>query len=327
MPSLLTDRRALFAVVVLVTLLLISTVWWTNRIDPDAAYIAVLGVAQDGGHPQIGCLKECCTEAAKKDRGHMVASIALVDPAGGRRWVFDATPDLPAQLRLLDEIAPSHRDPATRDLGLDGIFLTHAHMGHYTGLMHLGREAMSARGLPVYAMPRMREFLSRNGPWDQLIALQNIEILGLAADRIVELGGEITVTPLLVPHRDEYSETVGFVIATRKARALYLPDIDKWEKWERPLADLLADVDYAFIDATFYSPGELPGRSAEEIPHPTIQETITLLESLSERERGKVYFTHLNHSNPAFDKDSAAHAAVRDAGMNFAREGEVYRLD
>ena len=153
MSALLANRRVLVALLLLALALVVSTFWWVKRDDPDAAFITVLGVAQDGGHPQIGCLKECCAEASKKGRGHLVSCIALVDPASGRRWIFDATPDLPEQLRRLDEIAPAHRDPATRDLGVDGIFLTHAHMGHYTGLMHLGREALGGRGISVYAMP------------------------------------------------------------------------------------------------------------------------------------------------------------------------------
>ncbi len=327
MTSLLSNQRAMLALVLVAGLLVISGIWLTTRENPDAAYIAVLGVAQDGGHPQIGCLKDCCTEISKKNRGHMVSCLALVDPASGRRWVFDATPDFPAQLRLLDEIAPSYRDPATRDLGIDGIFLTHAHMGHYTGLMHLGREALGATGIPVYALPRMREFLSRNGPWDQLVGLQNIEILALQPDRVVELGGEITVTPILVPHRDEYSETAGFLIATRRARALYVPDIDKWERWDRQLVDILAEVDLAFIDATFFSAAELPERNLEEIPHPTVQETIALLESLPERERRKVHFIHLNHSNPALDSGGVAYKTIKTAGMQVAQQGSTYRLD
>ena len=327
MRSLLSNRRALIAQLLLSAFLVISAIWWTARENPDAPYIAVLGIAQDGGHPQIGCLKECCADAAKKNRGHMVSCLALVDPASGRRWIFDATPDFPDQLRLLDELAPAHRDPATRDLGIDGIFLTHAHMGHYTGLMHLGREALGATGVPVYALPRMREFLSRNGPWEQLVGLQNIEILALQPDRVVELGGEITVTPVLVPHRDEYSETAAFLIATRKARALYVPDIDKWEKWERQLADVIAEVDLAFIDATFFSAAELPDRSLAEIPHPTVQETMTLLESLPERERRKVHFIHLNHSNPALDKGDSAAKAIRTAGMQVAEQGSLHKLD
>jgi pyrroloquinoline quinone biosynthesis protein B len=327
MFAILEAHRGRIVAALLVFVLVLVVFWLAGRGGGDAPYLAVLGIAQDGGHPQIGCIKECCIDASEPGRGHLVSCLALVDPASGRRWIFDATPDLPEQLRRLDEIAPSLRDPQSRDIGIDGIFLTHAHMGHYTGLMHLGREALGAQGIPVYAMPRMREFLRGNGPWDQLVSLGNVEVRTLEADRVVELGGKITVTPWVVPHRDEYSETVGFLIETPKARALYLPDIDKWERWERELPEVLKDLDYAFIDATFFSADELPGRSLEEIPHPTIQESIALLESLPERQRAKVQFIHLNHSNPALDKKSPERGAIRAAGMHVADEGRTYRLD
>jgi pyrroloquinoline quinone biosynthesis protein B len=327
MSAILANRRFLAALFLLALGLLLIAFWWMQRSDPNAPYIAVLGTAQDGGHPHIGCVKECCRDASENEREHLVSCIALVDPGSGRRWIFDATPDFPEQLRRLDGLAPALRDPATRDIGVDGVFLTHAHMGHYTGLMFLGREAHGANGLPVYAMPRMREFLRGNGPWDQLIALQNIEVLALEADREVELGGELSVTPWLVPHRDEYTETVGFLIESKKSKALFLPDIDKWDRWERSLGEVLKDIDYAFIDATFFSADELPGRSLEEIPHPTITETIALLEGLSERQREKVHFIHLNHSNPAFGKKSPERGIIKAAGMNVAEEGGVYRLD
>eukprot|EP00957_Ditylum_brightwellii_P156501 11911053-Ditylum_brightwellii.AAC.1 len=69
-------------------------------------------------------------------------------------------------------VAPTKKTP-------DGIFLTHAHIGHYTGLMYLGREALGAVDVPVYAMPRMRSFLKNNGPWSQLVSLGNINIQNL----------------------------------------------------------------------------------------------------------------------------------------------------
>ena len=87
--------------------------------------------------------------------------------------MFDATPDMTAQLEHLNTI----------DTGLafmpNGIFLTHAHIGHYTGLMYLGKEAINANCIPVYTMPRMNDFLKRNGPWNQLVLLDNIELLPL----------------------------------------------------------------------------------------------------------------------------------------------------
>jgi pyrroloquinoline quinone biosynthesis protein B len=299
----------------------------TIHAQDDAPYLVVLGIAQDGGRPHIACQKPCCTRPAAAGHRDLVSCLALVDPGRGQRWIFDATPDLPEQLRLLDRIAPRPIDPKSRDIGVQGIFLTHAHIGHYPGLMYLGREAMGAHDVPVYALPRMRKFLRTNGPWDQLVKLENIAIRDLEADRAVDLGAGITVTPWLVPHRDEYSETAAFLIRTRGGAALFLPDIDKWSRWERHLASVLGEVDYAFIDATFFSSDELPGRSLEEIPHPTIQETMQLLADLPVSERHKIRFIHLNHSNPAFDRQGEALGAIRQAGMDVAEEGAVYRFE
>jgi len=284
----------------------------------NAPFVVVLGIAQDGGYPQAGCRKECCRKAwADPSRRAHIASLAIVDPAGGRRWLVDATPDFREQLHRLDAIAPSASTP-----GLEGILLTHAHIGHYTGLMQLGREVMGAHAVSVYAMPRMRKFLETSGPWDQLVRLSNIELKPLEADRAVRLSEKISVTPLQVPHRDEYSETVGFVVAGPKRSVLYLPDIDKWEKWSKPLEEVLSKVSLAFLDGTFYGEGEIPGRDMSEIPHPFMIETLARLARLPEKERAKVRFIHLNHTNPALDPKSEARRDVEAAGMGVAIEGD-----
>ncbi|MCI0409201.1 MAG: MBL fold metallo-hydrolase [Acidobacteria bacterium] len=278
----------------------------------------VLGIAQDGGYPQAGCTKECCKKAwASPPRRRSVASLAIVDPGTRRRWLIDATPDFREQLRVLDEIAPAASSP-----GLDGIFLTHGHIGHYTGLMQLGREVMGAKGVPVYAMPRMRKFLETSGPWDQLLKLGNITLRSLDAAGPVILNSRLSVTPLLVPHRDEYTETVGFVIRGPSRAVLYLPDIDKWAKWTTPLAEALSSVDVAYLDGTFYGEGEIPGRNMAEIPHPFMVETLALLAPLPPEQRAKVRFIHLNHTNPALDSASGASRDLTKAGFQVAGDRE-----
>jgi pyrroloquinoline quinone biosynthesis protein B len=278
----------------------------------------VLGIAQDGGYPQAGCRRECCARAWRDASLHSgVSCLGIVDPATGQRWLLDATPDFPQQLRALDELAPATSVP-----GLAGIFLTHAHIGHYTGLMHLGREAIGARNVPVYAMPRMREFLVSNGPWDQLVRLENIELRALSADEPVALNERLTATPVLVPHRDEYSETVGFRIEGPNHSVLYIPDIDKWERWNRPIEKLIAEVDVAYLDGTFFAEGEIPGRSMAEVPHPFIEESMQHFAGLPTAERAKIRFIHLNHTNPALRADSPARREIERAGFRVAEIGE-----
>lgn len=268
-------------------------------------YLLVLGVAQDGGHPQPGCRRPCCTSGRP---GHLPACLGIVDPASGGRWLVDATPALPQQLAALEAAAGP---------GLDGVLLTHAHIGHYTGLVWLGREAMSTRGLPLHTQPRMAAFLRDHAPWSQLVALGNVELR--VADE-VHLAPGLSARALRLPHRDELSETVAWRVQGPRRAALWLPDIDRWEDWEIPLEDALADVDLAFLDGTFWADGEL-GRDMAEVPHPRVRDTLARLAPLPARERAKVHFVHLNHTNPALDPGSPEAAAVATAGSAIAREG------
>lgn len=289
-----------------------------DRVAADEPFVIVLGVAQDGGYPQAGCSKPCCA-AAWEDaaRARSVSCIAVVDPATSQRWMFDATPDFRAQLRRLDAVEPDERMP-----GLDGIFLTHAHIGHYTGLLHLGHEVIGAEAVPVWVMPRMRQFLETHGPWEQLVTMGNIVLHDLADGEPVQLNDRITVTPIRVPHREEYSEVVGFRIEGPARSVLFIPDIDKWTRWETPVEAVVATVDVAYLDGTFHDQDELPHRDMSEIPHPFVVESIMRFADEPAGERAKVRFIHLNHSNPALDPGSEARRAIERAGMRVAEEGE-----
>lgn len=287
-------------------------------------YLLVLGTAQDGGLPHAACSGPHCSRA-RRDPGfrRLVASLALVDPAESppRVFLIDATPDVAEQLRLLEPLRPRPPvDPAGRETvdraPLDGILLTHAHMGHYLGLATFGYEVVSTHGLPVWTTPRMASYLQHNGPWSQLVDFGNIELRSLAPGASVRLTPRLEVTALAVPHRDELSDTVGFVIAGPSRRVLYVPDTDRWDSWDPPLGERLEGIDVALLDGTFYSPDELPGRSIEQIGHPLIETTMDLLSERVAAGSLAVYFTHLNHSNPAVDPEGPEAAAVRRRGFH-----------
>lgn len=281
-------------------------------------YVVVLGIAQDAGFPQIGCEKEQCKRYWQGEVGPRYASsIALVDPSNQSTWIFDATPDIKYQLQALKHQVPGY--------SLEGIFLTHAHIGHYTGLMQLGHEAMGAKEVPVFAMPKMANFLKSNGPWSQLVNYRNIILNGLQADRPTFLTSELSVTPFLVPHRDEYSETVGYKIQHGETSLLYIPDINKWELWEKSIEEEILKVDYALLDGTFYDSSELPGRDMSEIPHPFIQESIQRFSKLGPTEKQKIIFTHFNHTNPLI-LDNPERDDVISLGYRVAEEGLVIIL-
>jgi pyrroloquinoline quinone biosynthesis protein B len=288
-----------------------------------APFLIVLGVAQDGGSPQAGSPQESGWHDPGMRR-HATA-LAIVENAGERRWLFDATPDFPAQLNRLDEMTLSRRRP-----GIDGIFLTHAHIGHYTGLMFLGKEVMGTQGVPVYAMPRMSAFLRDNGPWSQLVKLENIALRPLADHKTVPLGHGLSVTPLLVPHRQEFSEVVGFRIAGPSRSVLFIPDIDSWKEWDAAGTRIeaeIAKVDVAYLDGTFFANGEIPGRDMSGFPHPFIQASLARFAKLPPAERAKIRFIHLNHTNKALWPGTAERRAIEDAGMRVAEEGERIELE
>ena len=290
---------------------------------PPAPYVVVLGIAQDGGYPHAGCRRSCCQEAfSNPARGRHVSSLAIVDPESQQRWIIDCTPDFRFQLKELGRLEPARRGQPP----LDGIFLTHAHIGHYSGLVHLGREVMGTRNLPVFAMPRMTEFLRSQGPWSQLVSLGNIQLKALEAEKPTRLNPRLTVTPLLVPHRDEFSETVGFQVQGPRHQVLFIPDIDKWERWDRQIEKLVVQSDRAYLDGTFFTADELPGRDISEIPHPFIIESIQRFAALPDGQREKIHFIHLNHTNPALQRGSAARRQVNRAGMAVARQGEKFPL-
>jgi pyrroloquinoline quinone biosynthesis protein B len=212
--------------------------------------------------------------------------LGLVDHASHQSWLIDATPDFREQLHTLHNLAP--------DCPLAGIVLTHAHMGHYMGLVHLGREAMDTRDLPVYATPRLASFLLDNAPWSQLVTLRNIELRLLASGTDIQLGANLHLTPFLVPHRDELSDTLALVVRGPARRLFYCPDIDAWDKWEHNLRDFVTGIDIVLLDATFFSADEHPGRDLSEIPHPLVTDTAERLAGVD----GDVRLIHLNHTNP-----------------------------
>ncbi|GGH19314.1 MBL fold metallo-hydrolase [Pedobacter zeae] len=281
-------------------------------------YVLVLGVAQDGGYPHMGCQKNCCTLAWKNQKLRKnVVSLALVDPKSKKWWLFEATPDIKLQLQDFRK-----RTNEAYPYLPEGIFITHAHIGHYTGLMEFGREVMSANRLKVYTLPKLKSFLEQNGPWSQLAKLNNINLVTLSDDQSIDIANN-KITAFTVPHRDEFSETAGFKIETPTKKYLFIPDIDKWSKWNKNIIDEVKKVDIAMIDATFYSNTELGNRPIAEVPHPLVTETEKLFSMESPNVKNKIFFIHFNHTNPLL-WDPTYQKQVLKNGFHFAKQGDIY---
>lgn len=288
----------------------------------DKTAIIILGNVQDAGSPQIGCTKECCKSLFKEpDENRKVVSLGIVDPINNSSYLIDASPDITSQLKILN----SYKTDQTIEIPTS-IFLTHAHIGHYTGLMYFGKEAMNTNDLNVFVMPRMKIFLESNGPWSQLVTNNNIILNELIQNQRINLSSTLKMTPFNVPHRDEYSETVGFLIEGPNKKALFIPDIDKWDKWDKSIIDEISKVDYAFIDATFYDAVEINNRDISTIPHPFIIESMQLFEKLSNVEKNKINFIHFNHTNPVLNPTSKQTNIIKNSGFNIARINDVFEL-
>ena len=284
--------------------------------------LIILGTIQGAGLPQINWDKTCCEKLhLHSGPNRKVVSLGFVDTENKEIYIFEATPDISSQLANLSEFENfSASDIPT------GVFLTHAHIGHYTGLMYFGKEATDASNVPVYAMPKMKDFLEKNGPWSQLVNDKNIVLIELNKEEKIAVNSNLTIIPFIVPHRDEFSETVGYKIIGPNNSALFIPDIDKWQKWEKDIIKEIENVDYAFLDATFYSRDEILDREISEIPHPFVLESMEHFKDLSPENKSKIYFIHINHSNPILDPGNSKTGLIEKEGYHVAKVNDIFEM-
>ena len=279
--------------------------------------INILGTAQDGGYPQIGCKEQCCASAWNNESlARLPSCISLINSTKKKYWLFDVTPEIKKQMQMLDSY----------DYSLSGVFITHAHIGHYMGLINFGLEVMNLDKIPVYVMPRMKSFLENNSIMDQLISNDNINLIQLSDKGYQSLDGVI-IKPFNVPHRNELSETVGFQIKGEGKSVIYLPDIDSWDGWENKLLDLIQSNDILFLDGTFFSKDELKLRDISKIPHPSITDTMDRLSNLDSELKKKIHFIHFNHTNEVLKEGSNAANSVIKNGFLLSKEGESFEIN
>lgn len=287
--------------------------------------VKVIGTAQDGGIPHIGCFCSNCQRAWKKPQlSRFISSLAVFDLTENKTILVDATPDMRAQTMMIRERMKPKR--TTNRYWPDGILLTHAHIGHYTGLMFYGYEALSTDRLPVYCSKRMKNFLTQNGPWSQLVDQKNILAKTISPGQRFSVTSQISILALQVPHRDEYSDTLGFQIKGPKRSLLYIPDIHNWKIWDRSVVEEVQKVDIALLDGTFFSPEELPSRNLSSIGHPFILDSMKILSDIAQSGKTQIFFTHLNHSNLALDPDGDSRKIIKKNTFFLAEDGMEFPL-
>ena len=277
----------------------------------------VLGTSQDAGYPQVGCKNICCQTAwDNPELKKFPSSIAIINKEDRKYWLIDITPEIKTQIQMIDKF----------DCSLEGIFITHAHIGHYMGLINLGLEVMNLKNIPVYVMPKMKEFIINNTLLNQLVENNNIK-LSLISDGIdININDNFTIQAFDVPHRNELSETVGYKIIGQKKSAIYMPDIDSWDRFEKNLFKLINNNDILFLDGTFYQKSEIKTRDIKKIPHPSIVDTMDMLMDLSDEDKQKIHFIHFNHTNDAIREGSEAYNTIIDSGFSISRENQKFNL-
>lgn len=286
------------------------------------AEVVVLGTAQDGGLPHAGCLCANCRAARMDQRlRRLPASVGIVD---GDEWaLIDATNAFGEQLHRLWTRRPAslthaeerYRPPET-------IILTHAHTGHYFGLWQLDRSVLAARAVRVLAPPATARFLNGQEPWRTMSHEGFIVIDALPIGEPLSVTASVEIVAELVPHRAEWpTDTVGLFLRGPGRTALYLPDIDRWDAWERDIVEVVGAVDVALLDGTFWARPTSAG-----VPHPPMLETMERLQRIVDAGRTTVAFTHLNHSNPALTPGSVAERETVRRGFHIAVEDSSYAL-
>ena len=64
----------------------------------------------------------------------------------------------------------------------------------------------------------------------------------------------------------------------------------------------------------------------DHLTHPFIIESLKLFKELDESEKSKVYFIHLNHTNPLHYPNSAEYLKVKQMGWEVGVEGMEFEI-
>lgn len=69
----------------------------------------------------------------------------------------------------------------------------------------------------VWGTPSVHDFLSSNQPWSTYIKNGNLQLQHLQPGLPVQLSAAVKAMVIVVPHRAEFSDAVGFYVEVRKS--------------------------------------------------------------------------------------------------------------
>ena len=278
--------------------------------------VTVLGIAQDGGHPQPGCLRACCANITEP---HYPVSLGIRS-SEGTNLLIEATRHLGDQFTLWGQTKVDH------------LLLTHAHFGHVDGLGLFGRETLAAQGIELHVSDDMYHLVDQTPQWNLMVQQGVFDIRTFTAGDVVFNQGNLSVEAVRIPHRDELSDMHAFIIRGPNKSLLFLPDHDTWDETltvhnSTSIREWLSkmNVDIALIDGTFWSEDELGGRNQAHVPHPPVLQTLKMLGEKIDGDP-EILFTHLNHTNPLYNQQSREWSEVEKLGWSVAYQGQRFTL-
>lgn len=266
--------------------------------------VEVLGNTQDGGVPHLECSCDLCSKARENpEEAKHNASIMVKDSdeEDSFRYLIDATPDVRYQI--------------TGEY-LDGVFISHGHLGHITGLLQFGEEGCNKTDLPLYVSDKTENYIRKNDPFRLLIDKGNVEIMNFNDEDEVDIRGGC-IEAFEAKHNRVNTDTLSFMIHGEEKTLFYIADIHEWT--EKTL-NLMQKADIAIVDGTFWNEEEI--ERYEEVPHPVMKETMHLAEGWDT----DIYFTHLNHTNPALREDTDERQEIQERGFGVVEEGMEFEL-
>lgn len=265
--------------------------------------VEVLGNAQDGGVPHLGCSCQNCEAVRNGNKEPLYVNSLLLKEDGSDnsvRYLIGATPDI--RFQIVGKF-------------IDGVFVSDSQMADMLGLLHFGKPVRDAKGVPVYSTPEVLEYLEENDPYKLLVDRENIEAHPVEPGEEVDVQGG-KVTPVEVNHYGE-NRTLAFMIEGEGKKLFYMSQTDEWREDN---LEKVKEADIAIIDGCFWTPDEID--RYEEVLHPPIKQSLDRLEDVDT----EIYFTHFNHTNPVIREDSDERQELEERGFGVVEKGDEFEI-
>lgn len=296
--------------------------------------VRVLGSAAGGGVPQWNCACANCSAARSGRQSRRSSSGFAFSRDGERWWLVNVSPDIAAQI----ETVPALQPRAGRGTPIAGMLLTDANVDHLGGLAVLRQQGEHA--FVLYSSATVREiaceqrafaaFAEAPHVWHSLTPGERFELeTGLSAT-VVPVPG---LTPGFAGRQALPDAVVGYLVRDEidGGSALFAPvfaDVGE------ALVAAVRGADVAFLDGSFFYDDELGevgvAKSARALGHAPVGGAGGSLATLSAHglpaDGRRVFFAHLNNTNPLLDSNSQPATDLARHGFALAEDGMEFRI-